>query len=84
MYTCACTCMCALTNTSIYTIILLKSVAVNKLQVAIFARSSREMSQTVRAQQAQPHTRARARAHTHMVCIYNYIQLYGIVIVSIV
>ena len=38
----------ALTNTSIYTIILLKSVAVSKLQVAILARSSRETSQTVR------------------------------------
>ena len=32
----------------IYTIILLKTVAVRKLQVAILARSSREMSQTVR------------------------------------
>ena len=32
----------------IYTIILLKSVAVRKLQVAILARSSREMSPTVR------------------------------------
>ena len=32
----------------IYTIILLKSVAVRKLQVAILARSSRKMSQTVR------------------------------------
>ena len=32
----------------IYTIILLKSVEVSKLQVAILARSSREMSQTVR------------------------------------
>ena len=32
---------------SIYTIILLKSVEVSKLQVAILARSSREMSQTV-------------------------------------
>ena len=32
----------------IYTIILLKSIAVRKLQVAILARSSREMSQTVR------------------------------------
>ena len=31
-----------------YTIILLKSVSVSKLQVAILARSSREMSQTVR------------------------------------
>ena len=33
---------------AIYTIILLKSVAVRKLQVAILARSYREMSQTVR------------------------------------
>ena len=32
----------------IYTIILLKSVAVPKLQVAILARSSREMSKIVR------------------------------------
>ena len=32
----------------IYTIILIKSVAVRKLDVAILARSSREMSQTVR------------------------------------
>ena len=32
----------------IYIIILLKSVGVSKLQVAILARSSREMSQTVR------------------------------------
>ena len=32
----------------IYTIILLKSVAVSKLQVAILARSSWEMSETVR------------------------------------
>ena len=32
----------------IYTIILLKSVAVRKLQVAILARSSREISQTAR------------------------------------
>ena len=31
-----------------YTVILLKSVGVRKLQVAILARSSREMSQTVR------------------------------------
>ena len=31
-----------------YTIILIKSVAVSKLQVAILARLSREMSQTVR------------------------------------
>ena len=31
-----------------YTIILIKSVAISKLQVAILARSSREMSQTVR------------------------------------
>ena len=48
MCTCARTCMCALTNTSIYTTILLKFVAVSKLQVAILARSSRETSQTVR------------------------------------
>ena len=33
---------------TIYAIILLKSVAVRKLQVAILAQSSREMSQTVR------------------------------------
>ena len=33
--------------TGIYTIILFKYVAVSKLQVAILARSSREMSQTV-------------------------------------
>ena len=42
---------CWCTNIIIYTqltIILLKSVAVRKLQVAIFARSSREISQTVR------------------------------------
>ena len=32
----------------VYTIILLKSVEVSKLQVAILARSSQEMSQTVR------------------------------------
>ena len=32
---------------TIYIIILLKSVGVSKLQVAILARSSREMSQTV-------------------------------------
>ena len=32
----------------IYILILLKSVGVSKLQVAILARSSREMSQTVR------------------------------------
>ena len=42
------TCMCALTNTSIYTIILPKYVAVSKLHVAILARSSRATSQTVR------------------------------------
>ena len=35
-------------TSTIYTIILLKSVGVNKLQVAILVRSSREMSQTVR------------------------------------
>ena len=35
-------------SNKIYTIILLKSVAVSKLQVAILARSSREKSQTVR------------------------------------
>ena len=32
---------------NIYTLILLKSVAVHKLQVAILALSSREMSETV-------------------------------------
>ena len=32
----------------IYTIIILKYVRVSKVQVAILARSSREMSQTVR------------------------------------
>ena len=32
----------------VYTVILIKSVAVSKLQLAIRARSSREMSQTVR------------------------------------
>ena len=37
-----------LSEPSCYTIIVLKSVAVRKLQVAILARSSREMSQTVR------------------------------------
>ena len=38
--------LCKKDNSYIYTIILLKSVGVSKLQVAILARSSREMSQT--------------------------------------
>ena len=41
-------------STPIYNIILLKSVAVSKLQVAILARSSREMSQTVRMTESTP------------------------------
>ena len=37
-----------LNNSNIYTIILLKYVAVGKLQVTILARPAQEMSQTVR------------------------------------
>ena len=39
---------CSACYKDIYTIILLKSVAVSKLQAAILARLSREMSQTIR------------------------------------
>ena len=45
---CRPTCLLKEKQLDIYTIILLKSVGVSKLQVAIHAQSSREMSQTVR------------------------------------
>ena len=68
--TCARTCMCALTNTSIYTIILLKSVAVSKLQVAILARSSRETSQTVRNFFIREKHTKRGGNRVALACVY--------------
>ena len=70
MCTCARTCMCALTNTSIYIIILLKSVAVIKLQIAILARSSRETSQTVRNFFIREKHTKRGRNRVALACVY--------------